>query len=179
MPFPWAPRWTKGVLLWMAAPSAHQPDTSGDPAALTVFTVPAGRFVTPICFENVDAAFVARMLREPGGGKRADFIVNLTNDGWFADLEHAHHFAAATFRAIENRVPIARASNTGISAFVDSCGRVLQRLPPRAQGTLTATLPLDLRMTLYTRLGDVFAIGCTLAAAGIILVSATRRRHAG
>jgi apolipoprotein N-acyltransferase len=71
----------------------------------------------------------------------------------------------ARFRSIENRVPTARSVNTGISAFIDSVGRVQQRLPAQVEGTLTATLPLDPRYTLYTRVGDAFAIACTVVTA--------------
>jgi apolipoprotein N-acyltransferase len=173
----WSPAWARPALLWLSAPSARQPDTPGDPAALTVFSPGAGvagRFVTPICFENVDAAFIGGMLRG-SEGKRADFIVNLTNDGWFAGFEHEHHFRAAlALRAIENRVPIARSSNTGISGFVDPCGRVIGALPIFVEGTLTARLPLDRRATFYMRFGDVFALFCALGAAGTILFRATR-----
>jgi apolipoprotein N-acyltransferase len=179
MPFAWAGSWARSKLLWLAAPSARQPDTAGDPDALTIFRISGGRFVTPICFENVDARFVAKMVagRSESESKSADFLVNLTNDGWFAAMEHEHHFrCATTFRAIENRVPIARASNTGISGFVDSSGRVIATLPSGVSGTLTATLPLDGRTTFYQRFGDVFAMGCTLWAVAAIVIASTRSR---
>ncbi len=167
MPFAGAPLWLRSMLMQLAAPSARLPDTRGDPAALTVFELPGtgARFVTPICFENVDAPFIARMLRSPtGAGKRADFIVNLTNDGWFDDREHAQHLQAIAFRAIENRIPIARVSNTGISAFVDSAGRLTASLAPGIEGTLTQSIVLDRRDTLYTRWADAFAITCAIVA---------------
>src|SRR5690606_30873922 len=65
------------------------------------------RFVVPICFEDIDAALVAEMLRprQAGGNKRADFIVNITNDGWFKANEQPQHLQVAVFRSIENRVP--------------------------------------------------------------------------
>jgi apolipoprotein N-acyltransferase len=178
MPWPGAPGWIRAVMLWLAAPSAREPDTPGDANALTVFEIQPGgaRFVTPICFENVDAPFVARMLRGISGpSKRADFIVNLTNDGWFWNQEHAQHEQAIVFRAIENRVPIARASNTGISGFVDSLGRLQGTLAPQSEGTLTRQLLLDRRNTLYTRFGDAFAILCLVATAITTAVVATKR----
>ena len=167
MPFASAPGWMRSLLMQLAAPSARLPDTRGDPAALTAFELPGtgARFITPICFENVDAPFVARMLRSTaGGGKRADFIVNLTNDGWFDDREHAQHLQAIVFRSIENRVPIARVSNTGISAFIDSAGRVTASLRPGIEGTLKQSIVLDRRETLYTRWADAFAVFCTITA---------------
>ncbi len=85
----------------------------GDASHATVFTLrPSSpqpgepwRFVTPICFEDIDGPLVAWMFRKNGaaGPKQADFIVNLTNDGWFKANEMPQHLQAAVFRSIENR----------------------------------------------------------------------------
>jgi apolipoprotein N-acyltransferase len=156
--------------------------TPGKPDALTVFPVPkAGemprdaRFVTPICFEDADPRLVARMFRGEDG-KRADFIVNITNDGWFSQPQLSQHLQIARFRSIENRVPTARSVNTGISAFIDSNGRVYQRLPAQVAGSSVAQLHLDGRVTLYTRFGDFFAGGCTIATALLLVWSLGRAR---
>jgi apolipoprotein N-acyltransferase len=133
--------------------------TAGPPDALTVFELkPDWRFVTPICFEDIDPALVHRMFQPTGDRKRADFIVNITNDGWFLFNEMPQHFQAAIFRSIENRVPTARSVNTGISGFVDSVGRKHDLLPTHAEGTSIARLELDHRVTFYSRHGDWFAI---------------------
>lgn len=137
------------------------------------------RFVVPICFEDADPRLVARMF-DGEGRKRADFIVNITNDGWFSQPQLSQHLQIARFRSIENRVPTARSVNTGISAFIDSVGRVYQRLPAHVEGTLTATLALDPRLTIYTRIGDAFAIACTIVTAiiaGWAFVRARRHRR--
>lgn len=136
--------------------------TAGPPDALTVFQLPDGlRFVTPICFEDLDGDLVRRMFKsDSGGGKRADFIVNITNDGWFRFNEMPQHFQAAIFRSIENRVPTARSVNTGVSGFVDSMGRMSGLLPAGKEGTSVGTLTLDSRVTFYTQFGDVFAYIC-------------------
>ena len=66
-----------------------------------------------------------------------------------------------------------------ISAFIDSVGRVYDRLPAHVEGTLTSTLPLDERYTVYTRIGDAFAVVCTAVTAllaGWGWVRARRRR---
>jgi apolipoprotein N-acyltransferase len=165
------------------------------PDAMTVFelkpterdalwTEPA-RVVTPICYEDTDAALLARMLRptsETGGRKRADVIVNVSNDGWFLGNQQAQHLQGAVFRSIENRAPTARAVNTGISGFIDSCGRVENgaTLPVRTEGTLSRRVLLDRRISLYTRFGDVFSYAClalTGAVVGRSVISALSRRR--
>ena len=155
----------------------------GDPLHPTVFTLSRPprqpgepwRFVTPICFEDIDGPLVAWMFREPpsaaGTGnplaKHADFIVNLTNDGWFKANEMPQHLQAAVFRSIENRAPTARSVNTGISGFIDSVGRTDpdNLIPAGTEGSKIATLQLDHRTSFYTRWGDVFAFLCVAVAA--------------
>ena len=129
------------------------------------------RFVTPICFEDLDSRLCAAMVR-PGadGKKRADFMVNITNDGWFTANENADHLQAAIFRDIENRVPTARAVNTGISGFIDSVGRTYGLLPARTDGTSVQTLQLDGRLSLYSQWGDLFAWLCLCIAVGIGII---------
>ncbi|HWP40482.1 MAG TPA: apolipoprotein N-acyltransferase [Tepidisphaeraceae bacterium] len=172
------------VLRWLAAYSVDYPIVGADPSAMTVFILDgvdddrvAGqswRLVTPICFEDTDAALIARMFRPAKNAsgpnhKRADILVNLTNDGWFRGVQQAQHLQAAIFRSIENRVPTARADNTGISGFVDSVGRAHGLIPVRTAGTSRHTLLIDDRLTIYTRFGDVFALVCVAVAAGVWL----------
>jgi apolipoprotein N-acyltransferase len=159
-----------------AASPATQPSTQ--PAQPSFTTSPGSRFVTPICFEDADPRLLARMFDGDDGTKRADFIVNITNDGWFSQPQLSQHLQIGRFRSIENRVPTARSVNTGISAFIDSTGRVIDRLPAQVEGTLIATLPLDSRFTLYTRLGDAFAIACSIVTGAIALLGLVRWRRA-
>lgn len=144
--------------------------TAGSPDALTVFELkPDWRFVTPICFEDMDGELVRRMFK-PGddGRKRADFIVNITNDGWFKYNEMPQHLQAAIFRSIENRVPTARSVNTGISGFIDSLGRTRDLIPAGQEGTSIANLELDSRVTVYSHIGDLFADVCAVITAMLI-----------
>lgn len=155
--------------------------SAGSMKELTVFHLPAQghiwRFVTPICFEDIDARICAAMFRPAGNGKRADFIVNLTNDGWFRAGENAQHLQAALFRSIENRAWTARSVNMGISAFVDSEGRVHSTLPVRTIGELTEQLFIDPRITFYTLFGDIFAGACIVATVTIAAAAYVRRRR--
>ncbi len=156
-------------------------DLRHDPAGPTP-AAPPWRYVTPICFEDIDADLCARMLRPDaaGGRKRADFIVNVTNDGWFMANENGQHLQAAVFRSIENRVPTARSVNTGISGFIDPLGRADGLVPARTAGTSDRQLMLDDRVTLFTRTGQLFARCCAGLTVGVIAVSlagwAIRRR---
>jgi apolipoprotein N-acyltransferase len=130
------------------------------------------RFVTPICFEDIDARLCSAMFRPvDGGGKRADFLVNLTNDGWFKGTENADHLQAASFRSIENRAWTARSVNTGISGFVDSVGNYSDLLTVREPGTSVRQIMIDGRLSFYTKFGDVFAYVCNAIAVGIAVWS--------
>ncbi len=124
--------------------------------------------VTPICFEDTVAHLCRRMVYSGGGGgKVADLIVNLSNDGWFGDHDagRAQHLQAARFRCIENRVPMIRVVNTGLSASIDSLGRVVASTAPRQATTLLSAPALDSRHTLYGRVGDLWGWLCLAAAA--------------
>jgi apolipoprotein N-acyltransferase len=143
--------------------------TPGNRSAMTVFTTSDGiRFVVPICFEDIVSPLVARMLRGSDATKRADFIVNLTNDGWFLANEMPQHLQAAAFRSIENRVPTARSVNTGVSGFIDSTGRTHDLVPAGKEGWSAARLMIDPRVTFYTRRGDVFPVVCAALTAALI-----------
>ena len=92
------------------------------------------------------------------------------------------HLAICAFRAVENRVGIARAVNTGISAFIDPNGRITaavekdgQRFGPGIVGCLVAPVKIDQRASFYGRTGDWFAVACLLATAALWLVAVTER----
>ncbi|NIM48415.1 MAG: apolipoprotein N-acyltransferase [Gemmatimonadales bacterium] len=115
-----------------------------------VYRVGIGRFGTLICYES---AFedLSRSYRRQG----ADFLLNITNDAWFgrtsAPYQHAAHLV---MRAIENRVGIARAANTGISEFVDPLGREYRRTGLYVRAVENHELVTSDVMTIYTRWGD-------------------------
>ena len=91
-------------------------------------------------------------------------LINLTNDAWFGEThEPLIHLALATFRAVENRRFLVRSTNTGISAFIDPAGRILEQSPVFARANLIrAVTPLSER-TLYARLGDWVGLLCLAA----------------
>lgn len=162
--------WLHRLLFRMAAYSVQYVITPGSRDALTVFALPSGaRFVTPICYEDMDGILLRQMFAPgPDGRKRADFIVNITNDGWFDATEKKQHLAGAAFRSIENRVWTARSCNTGISGFVDSTGAWTTEttLPPDTAGVKTTAVGIDRRVTVYARVGNAFSVLCAAVAIG-------------
>lgn len=129
------------------------------------------RFGVPICYEDV-MPYIARNFVWDGATRRVDFLVNISNDGWFLHSDELpQHLAICAFRAIENRVTIARAVNTGISGFIDPNGRVFslvekngRAVGPGVTGYSVANVMLDRRSSVYGRFGDVFAGACLAAS---------------
>ena len=76
-----------------------------------------------ICYEVIFPGAVIDATNRP------DWLLNVTNDGWFGRSPGPYqHFASARFRAVEEGLPLARAANTGITAMVDPFGRVVASL---------------------------------------------------
>jgi apolipoprotein N-acyltransferase len=162
------------------------------------------RFGVLICYEDTDTE-LARRYVDPEE-KQPDFLVNITNDGWFdGTAEHEQHLAICRFRAIESRRSIARCVNMGISAVVDGNGRVLApellgqgegahlweigarpaELPEarwgdfkKKAGVLLATVPIDHRESLYARLGDWLPWTCWGLVAFLLLITMRRKQTA-
>lgn len=129
----------------------HTDTAKGQNPAL--FDTPMGKIGTLICFESVYPD-VARASVQAG----ADALVVITNDGWYRDaIALYQHLGHAVLRALENNRYLMRAGNTGISAFIDNHGRILQQTLPLERTALSQELPASAfhhRTTLYTRFGD-------------------------
>ncbi|MHC4984697.1 MAG: apolipoprotein N-acyltransferase [Planctomycetota bacterium] len=172
---------------------------------------PSGRWRvgSPICYEGTFARLCRRIV-VADGQKQADLLANISNDGWFVrwgadkryglSTEHAQHLVAYCFRAVENRVPVIRSVNTGISASIDSNGRIVALLGGEngyregshvqsgllllgggpGEGDRLVTGPqvlVDSRRSVYSLIGDVFAIVVSIAALGMVgWILATSRR---
>jgi apolipoprotein N-acyltransferase len=109
----------------------------------------------------------------------ADFMVNITNDAWFGRTSGPwQHLGMLPLRAVEHRVAIARAANTGISAFVDPSGRITRWLPLFERGVLDGRVSRRSQSTLYTRWGDWLAYG-SLGLSALGLGFALSRRSDG
>lgn len=147
-------------------------------------------FAPIICFEDTVPHLVRSMINqssEPNStGKSIDCLVNLTNDGWFhGSSELDQHLITAAFRCVENRTPMVRAVNTGISAVIDGDGMIVEpdifidgdnqgrtsfvnsktgRWNKSLNAVVIDTIPLDHRTSLYTKYGDWFAGTCCFCA---------------
>ena len=138
-----------------------------------LFEMDGERFATTICWENLFPDLVRQFV-----GRGARFIVNITNEAWFGETAAPEQFLSMNvFRAVENGVYLARCANTGISCFIDPCGRVVDRLRNEegkdvfVSGLLTGeVVPLSSN-TFYTRFGDWFPWLCIIISIGFILAA--------
>lgn len=122
-----------------------------------IFSIPSQQaghitFGVPICFEDA-FGWVGRAFTLDG----ADLFINVTNDSWSRTVSaETQHLIAARYRTIENRRPMVRATTSGITAYIDSSGRIQNSLPPFVQGALSVEVSLQEqpRYTLYTLAGE-------------------------
>lgn len=165
-------------------------------------------FAPIICFEDTVPQLVRRVVNtESKSGNTPDVLVNMTNDGWFrGSSELDQHLVTATFRCIETRRPMVRAVNAGISAFIDSSGRIRQpqhfqlmteetattiaefnevdsMIDPetgkryrQVSALLCAQVPLDGRSTLYLKWGDWFGWLISIIVALAVVRGVLNRR---
>ena len=122
-----------------------------------------------ICFEDLFPEMARRFVRQGAG-----WLLVITNDAWFGrSAASVQHLQASVFRAVENRVWLGRAANTGWTGFVDPAGRRLPfpgQIPRFKPGVAVAEVPvLSRRVTFYTRWGDWFPILC-LGLTGLALI---------
>jgi apolipoprotein N-acyltransferase len=157
-----------------------------------VFQLGEHRFAPVICYEDTVPHLVRGIVNSAGeSDQRVDCLVNLTNDGWFhGSSELDQHLITAQFRAVECRTPVVRAVNTGISAFIDGDGVVVEpvvfydgdgqgrdsmrdpntgKYHKQLNAVLIHDIPLDGRDSLYVKHGDWFAGLCGLGAVGFLL----------
>ena len=129
-----------------------------------------------ICYESIFPQ-LSRDYAEQG----TSVLLNITNDAWFQRSTAPYqHFAHLSLRAIENRMPVVRAANTGISGWIDPLGRVRAQTPIFVPRTETYSVEVTTTRTLYTRVGDWLGTLCVIATLGFLLASwLTGRRRRG
>ncbi|MGB5871899.1 MAG: apolipoprotein N-acyltransferase, partial [Albidovulum sp.] len=122
------------------------------PGAVVLDLGAAGKVLPLICYEAVFPQDLN------AATDRADWILQITNDGWFGTQAGPYqHLAQARLRAIEQGLPLMRVANTGVTAAIDAKGRVTQDLALGEVGWLDVAVPAALAPTLYARTGDGLA----------------------
>lgn len=121
------------------------------------------KFACLICFEDIFPDMSRKFVNQG-----ARFLVNITNDAWFGRTSAPYqHMQNSIFRAVENRVNVVRAANTGVSCFIDQKGRVISAISKDGKelfvdGFAVGTITLTRTKTMYGYYGDIFAYLCIL-----------------
>lgn len=135
---------------------------------LTVFHVTSTvrtNLSAAICYDSSFPGLIRRF-RQRG----ADWLAVITNDAWFGESSGPYQHAAwSVMRAVENRMPVARSANTGISMIIDPWGRVQERLSLHERGVMAGTIQTGMSGTFYSQHGAVFSFIITLAGLGGLL----------
>ncbi|MEP7350497.1 MAG: apolipoprotein N-acyltransferase [Sphingorhabdus sp.] len=123
-----------------------------------------------ICYEIIFSGQVVDRQNRP------DFLFNPSNDAWFGSWGPPQHLAQARLRAIEEGVPVVRATPTGISAVIDADGRIVESLASGKAGRIDARLPSAKAPTLFARYGNILPVGFALLLIAFALLPLARRR---
>lgn len=138
-------------------------DYSAGPGARTLALSGLPRVSPLVCYEAIFPGAVVP------SGDRPDWMLNLTNDGWYGRSAGPYqHFAMARVRAVEEGLPLVRAANTGISAVVDAWGRIRARLDLGETAVLDSPLPVAAPPTLYARYGLAIPLGLWVVCALVL-----------
>jgi apolipoprotein N-acyltransferase len=140
-------------------------DFDPGPGPRTLDLPVAGKVGLQLCYEMIFSGAVVDRANRP------DFVFNPSNDAWFGRWGPPQHLAQARLRALEEAMPVVRATPTGISAIVDSQGRLLASLAWHRRGVIDFALPGPGRPTLFARFGNLLPLlfALALAAAAIAL----------
>lgn len=147
---------------------------------MTVFEIPGteARFSVLVCFEDTVPYLSQRFTRQG-----ADFLVNVTNDGWFSrSAAPVLHLQASVFRSVEQRRALVRAANTGVSAVITPAGRISTIISGHdgkkmmVEGSFTAEVPLESADTFYRRHRRQGVAGL-IAVTALLLIAATRQKR--
>ena len=129
-----------------------------------------GRMGLQICYEIIFSGAVVDAANRPG------FIFNPSNDAWFGSWGPPEHLAQAQLRAVEEGIPVIRSTPTGISAVIDSNGKLLVALPLNKAGMIQTTLPAAAPPTVFARYGNALPLGFALLLIGIAFALRSKPR---
>jgi apolipoprotein N-acyltransferase len=145
--------------------------TAGDPNQ-PAFVVGEHRIAVDICYED---AFGSELI---GAARKADILVNVTNDAWYGHSIAAYqHNQISAMRALELGRPMLRATNTGITSFIDAGGHELQRLRWFTRGVLEVEVRGHEGLTPYARVGDGPLLALCVALIAIPALASRRARR--
>lgn len=154
---PFGETYPLGLAAWLPPP----PGGYSPGSEWAVLDAGGHRFAAVICYEVIYAGLVRALVAEG-----AEFLVNISNDGWFGQQPSlTQHFHAALFRAVENRRFLLRATNAGITAIVDPRGLIVAEAPRAAPFALDGTLVPIAARTVYSHVGDLFGWACVVLVA--------------
>jgi len=122
-----------------------------------------------VCYEIVFSGQVVDRAHRP------DYIFNPSNDGWFGAFGPPQHLAQARLRAIEEGLPVLRATTTGISAVIDARGVVRQHLPLHRAGRIDGLIPPAAPPTLFAMLGNILPLAWAVLILLLARVAIRRR----
>lgn len=141
------------------------------PGPRTVNLGPWGKAGMQICYEIVFSGEVVDRAHRP------DYVFNPSNDGWFGSWGPPQHLAQARLRAVEEGLPVLRATTTGISAVIDADGVVRQHVPRHVAARLDGMIPPAHAPTLFARVGNLLPLGWAAVMLVLSLVALRRGRH--
>lgn len=125
-----------------------------------------------ICYEGIFPE-AGRTYKNNG----ADLLVNITNDAWFGHSSAPYqHLSMTVFRAVENRLYLVRAANTGITAIIDPTGRIVSQTGLFEKTYLQGTVRYMKSATLYGFWGDAFVLACGVILVLLIMIAVKRRK---
>ena len=153
------------------------------------------KFSVIICYEATIPEIVRRFVLDRQGQKQINWLINISNDGWFVrfkgdkvfpSTELPQHTAICVFRAVENRLAVVRSVNTGISCIIDTLGQLKNAylagtLPHNAMerkgmsGWFVDKLPIDKRTTFFSKYGQWLDFCCALCLVLLIIITALVR----
>ncbi len=206
MPFKKSAPWLHNLLMKLTPYDFDYSLDAGE--QYTVFEMNSGmegsgvsyKFGVMICYEDAVPVIGRRFALDRQGTKRLDWLVNISNDGWFVrfkraadgigadaqvlpSTELAQHTAVCVFRAVENRLAVLRSVNTGVSCLIDSLGRIRddyiagsRDFPVKAMqrqgvaGWFVDRMPIDKRTTFFSRNGQWLDFCCAFCLVLLIII---------
>jgi apolipoprotein N-acyltransferase len=140
-------------------------DFDPGPGARTLDLPVIGKAGFQLCYEIIFSGEVVERSNRPA------FLFNPSNDAWFGAWGPPQHLAQARLRALEEGLPVLRSTPTGISAVIDSDGRLLSSLPWRTAGVIDTRLPAPKPPTPFARLGNILPLLFSLLLAGLAMIA--------